>query len=66
MTGLYGGCAPAKVRLMSGYPDDIGLLSDNGGDTWGRNGQIADVDSWPENNYFAPFSDASTTPISPG
>ncbi|WP_280453673.1 hypothetical protein [Nocardia brasiliensis] len=51
-----------KFASYRDIPEGIDLVSDNGGDTWGRNGQIADVDGWPENNYFAPFTDASATP----
>ncbi len=54
----------AQSRKFASYrdiPEDIDLVSDNGGDTWGRNGQIADVDGWPENNYFAPFTQACAT-----
>ncbi|MFE5456180.1 hypothetical protein [Nocardia sp. NPDC056564] len=54
-----------QSRKFSSYrdiPEDVNLVSDNGGDTWGRNGRIADVDGWPENNYFAPFTEASTPP----
>ncbi|MFE9575393.1 hypothetical protein ACFYO1_03330 [Nocardia sp. NPDC006044] len=51
-----------KFASYRDIPEDVNLVSDNGGYTWGRNGRIADVDGWPENNYFAPFTDASTPP----
>lgn len=65
-TAMMGTMKDAQSRKFASYrdiPGDIDLISDNGGDTWGRNGQIADVDGWPENNYFAPFTDASAPPI---